>query len=229
MYKNIIFLYLQGIWADDSDNDDEEESSGRRRGRKGRMGLGSSGSRSKDYTAPVSFVAGGIQQSGKKKDKKEEEAEDDKENPITDEEDEINARPGFGIGARPTLMDVGSAHTSDESEEEQDSRKQQKQQKPSYYKPNQVGSSNVGAWEQHTRGIGAKLLLQMGYKPGKGLGKDLQGISQPVEAHVRKGRGAIGAYGPETAASVGGKGVCITLLCFSGNLLIFHSFSINLK
>jgi len=45
----------------------------------------------------------------------------------------------------------------------------------------------------------------MGYEPGKGLGKDLQGISQPVQAHVRKGRGAIGAYGPETAASFGGK------------------------
>lgn len=60
----------------------------------------------------------------------------------------------------------------------------------------------VGNWEKHTKGIGAKLLLQMGFQPGKGLGKDLQGISAPVEAHVRKGRGAIGAYGPEKAAKV---------------------------
>lgn len=37
----------------------------------------------------------------------------------------------------------------------------------------------------------------MGFEPGKGLGKQLQGISTPVQAHLRKGRGAIGAYGPE--------------------------------
>ena len=34
----------------------------------------------------------------------------------------------------------------------------------------------------------------MGFQPGKGLGKDLQGISTPVEAHLRKGRGAIGMF-----------------------------------
>jgi len=41
------------------------------------------------------------------------------------------------------------------------------------------------------------LYFQMGHVPGKGLGKNLQGISTPVEAVQRKGRGAIGLYGSE--------------------------------
>lgn len=65
-----------------------------------------------------------------------------------------------------------------------------------------LAQRGVGTWERHTKGIGAKLLLQMGFQPGKGLGKDLQGIQAPIEASLRKGRGAIGAYGPEKSAKV---------------------------
>ncbi|XP_053959019.1 septin-interacting protein 1 [Anastrepha ludens] len=195
---------IYGIWADDSDNDSPEESSNRR-GRRGRAGLGGGGgSKSKDYSAPVSFVAGGIQQSGKK-DKKARKTSTDQQ--ITDEEsDEENARPSFGR-KQVEADDGGTSDSATSSDEERTQRKRAEaghQQRSSSARHS--SNPNVGAWEQHTRGIGAKLLLQMGYQPGKGLGKDLQGISQPVQAHMRKGRGAIGAYGPEVAASVGGKG-----------------------
>lgn len=154
---------------------------------------------------PVNFVAGGIQQAGKKK-KKALQADDEKgsqkEGAEADQGEEsddsaASGRPAFGQN------DPGSSNSSSEEERPTLSRKQ-----PSttfQHRSHIASERNVGAWEQHTRGIGAKLLLQMGYEPGKGLGKDLQGISHPVQAHVRKGRGAIGAYGPETAASIGGK------------------------
>lgn len=183
--------YILGIWAD-SENEDEQQPSSSRRGRGG-TGFGANDQtkkRPKDYTAPIGFVAGGIQQSGKKDKVRESDPKSDNEegNDIdmaqdnTSSESEDGARPsmgGMGIGGMAgfrTTMNTASAT---------------------------ISSKGLGNWEQHTRGIGAKLLLQMGYEPGGGLGKDLQGISQPVQVHLRKGRGAIGAYGPEKGQTIG--------------------------
>ncbi|KAM9068311.1 zinc finger CCCH-type with G patch domain-containing protein [Sarcophilus harrisii] len=45
-------------------------------------------------------------------------------------------------------------------------------------------SSSFAGWEAHTRGIGSKLLAQMGYEFGKGLGKNAEGRVEPIHAVV---------------------------------------------
>lgn len=45
-------------------------------------------------------------------------------------------------------------------------------------------SATFGGWEAHTRGIGSKLMLKMGYEYGKGLGKLQEGRVEPVMAVV---------------------------------------------
>lgn len=58
-----------GIWADDSDEDELSARPSFKTYNKG----------PKNYTAPVSFVAGGIQQAGKPKDKEDNDDEEDEE------------------------------------------------------------------------------------------------------------------------------------------------------
>jgi len=51
-------------------------------------------------------------------------------------------------------------------------------------------SNEIGSFEKYTKGIGSKLLMKMGWKPGEGVGKDGSGISKPVEAIILdKGKG----------------------------------------
>lgn len=58
-----------GIWADDSDEDELSA----------RPSFKTYNKSPKNYTAPVNFVAGGIQQAGKPKEKKEEDEENEEE------------------------------------------------------------------------------------------------------------------------------------------------------
>ena len=180
----LLFTFCRyGIWADNSDEEDTDARPTFTGGakKKGRA----------DYTAPLGFVSAGIQKSSKEKETEKDKAEQVTKN-TTDSEDEDSFRPNIGLGYA--------------------ARGKKKKMKESLGNSGQMagfrtsGHQNVslgkgfGAWEKHTKGIGAKLLLKMGYQAGKGLGKNLEGRSTIVEAHLRKGRGAIGAYGKEGSA-----------------------------
>ncbi|XP_053691240.1 zinc finger CCCH-type with G patch domain-containing protein, partial [Sabethes cyaneus] len=49
---------------------------------------------------------------------------------------------------------------------------------------NPVPSQRLGEWEQHTRGIGSKIMMKMGYVVGSGLGTKGEGRVVPVSAQV---------------------------------------------
>lgn len=72
------------------------------------------------------------------------------------------------------------------------------QVRPAGSAPPQRSANNAPSWqfgqfEQHTRGIGAKLLQQMGYQDGQGLGQARHGIVEPLKAHKMQKLQGLGA------------------------------------
>ncbi|KAF3850889.1 hypothetical protein F7725_012661 [Dissostichus mawsoni] len=134
------------------------------------------GKNSKDYTAPVNFVSAGLRKSAA------EEKQQKAEGGSDDSEDEgPSAPPPPPRSTAPKKLQMGNFRGN----------------QPQRFAGGIQSGKGLGTWEKHTRGIGQKLLQKMGYQPGKGLGKNAQGIINPIEAKLRKGKGAVGAYGNE--------------------------------
>ena len=53
-------------------------------------------------------------------------------------------------------------------------------------------NNDIGKWEQHTKGIGSKLLKKWGHKEGEGLGSKGDGLAEPIKAVVLPHRLGLG-------------------------------------
>ncbi|GMR36109.1 hypothetical protein PMAYCL1PPCAC_06304 [Pristionchus mayeri] len=124
--------------------------------------------RKPDYSKGVSFVSGGIKQgSSLTKERLQEKEEEEK---VID-----FSRPTFSTAPAP---------------------KRPKQAGGNVFAGMRV-NSNSAAPDPNKFADWAKHGKSMGYEHGKGLGREGQGIVEPVQAAVRAGRGAVGAYGKE--------------------------------
>ncbi|VDK46318.1 unnamed protein product [Anisakis simplex] len=141
---------LYGIWADREESDDEEDS---------HAGFGSatrSGKRGKNYSAPVAFVSGGVKHGNRIEGESKEENDDDE--PIRfDQHRTRRTTTKRQMGANVFAgLRSSTVHST-------------------------VDPDKFADWAKHSKtDVLMKMMRNMGYIPGQGLGANKQGIVEPV-------------------------------------------------
>ncbi|KAK6936488.1 Tuftelin interacting protein, N-terminal domain [Dillenia turbinata] len=187
---------LYGVFAGSSSDEDGSSSRKRRRG----------SSMKADLTKPVNFVSTGAVMPNQEIDKNVKEENVDKE------EERVGLginSAGFGLGlgssssVKKGVRDEDGNNGDDDEDEDnflptafgkkiiEGAKRREKERERNKLANQALGGGrremdlgNIGGFEKHTKGIGAKLLEKMGYKGG-GLGKNEQGILAPIEAKLR--------------------------------------------
>ena len=173
---------IYGMWAE---HDSDDDAAAKRRSKA-------------DYNRPVDFISGGL----KGKPLRDEKADSDSDeetarfDDVLMEVEEAEEEEGPG----PQSAGLPKAFVSASSKQGRTlgtSTSSKKKTIPGKLQQGRMVDKQFGAWEKHTKGFGMKMLQKFGFQPGKGLGRDGEGISRPIDVKLRGGRGTIGAYGSE--------------------------------